>query len=130
MTERKLSPRERRIIALLDKAWTLSIAPSKIFKCGYDEHALRRIIAERKRRMATFKPRHPRRWWEGLSDLERAQHAVKCERGVYESFRRRIERNPAYREEFHERAERWRQRLEAAEIRVGLRPDSKTAKLQ
>lgn len=126
-------PSHQRLFGLMSEALRLhAISPAGMVKYGDDERALRRIIAKRKRRIAAFKPRHPRRWWEGLSDRERAQHAVKSNRGVFESYLRMLAR--AYRANVPEEkrliCEQWRQQLEAAEIRVGLRPDPSAAKPQ
>jgi hypothetical protein len=55
--------------------------------------------------------------WEGLSDLERAQHRCRSARGAFESFTRRLDRAG----QFGESVERDRSELEALELKLGLR---------
>jgi hypothetical protein len=64
-----------------------------------------------------------RKWWDGLSDLERRQHRLKIARGVIENNLRRLSYladDPWVRELRNTQAAHLL-RLEAEEIEIGLR---------
>jgi hypothetical protein len=63
-----------------------------------------------------------RKWWNGLSDLERNQHRVKISRGLFDSTVRSLSYVQAdWAREMLAKLEAQRPVLEPAEIKVGLR---------